>query len=87
MKFLLDKIGNKEPGFFTQEKVWINQLPKGIKWSAVCIEFFLCFLVGKQGSGPYRGQSPIIVGEIFCLFVCPFGLAGPEAWLAWPGWV
>ena len=25
----------------------------------VCDEFFLCFLRGKQGSGPNRGQSPV----------------------------
>ena len=46
--------------------IWeLNQLPKGIKWSAVPLSCstFLGSLGGKQGSGPNKGQSPVEWGD------------------------
>ena len=90
-----------------KEQIWhwesanfvMNQLPKGIKWSVVplpcstcvCIEFFLCFCGGKQGSGPDRGQSPVEWGDFPYVrtsvppSACsPLWAIQPEAWLARP---
>ena len=69
--------------------IWeLNQLPKGIKWSAVPLpcSTFLGSLGEKQGSGPNRVQSPVEWG-IFCLYIHlfpPLGYPGlgpaSQAW-------
>ena len=42
-----------------------NQSPKGIKWSAVTLPclYWSRYSIGKQGSGPDRGQSPVECGD------------------------
>ena len=48
---------------FVREDSNVNQLAKGIKWSAVSLPCFSLLTFGKQGSGPGRGQSPVEWGD------------------------
>ena len=48
--------------------------------SLALLYFLLGFHVGKQGSGPNWGQSPVEWG-IYCSFVCAY-VCPPSYWLA-----